>query len=67
MAKTIGETAGEVWKYLNKNGESTTLKLKSALGITNAALYMAIGWLTRENKLNVSEFAKNNYKISLKK
>jgi len=67
MVTVIGATAGKVWHYLDKNGEETALKLKSALGITNAALYMAVGWLAREGKVTVSESAKNNYKIALKK
>jgi len=67
MLKTIGETAGKIWHYLKENGEVTSLKLKSALGITNADLYMAIGWLAREGNLHVSEYKKNDYKISLKK
>ncbi len=67
MVNVIGATAGKVWHHLDKNGEATALKLKAALGITNADLYMAVGWLARENKVTVTEAAKNNYKISLKK
>jgi len=67
ILKTIGETAGKIWHYLDKNGEMTSLKLKSALGITNADLYMSIGWLAREGKVHVSDYKKNDYKISLKK
>ncbi len=66
MVNEIGITAGQIWKYLDKNGEVTALKLKSALGITNTVLYMGIGWLAREGKTNVVEYAKG-YKISLKK
>jgi len=66
MLSEIGITSGQIWKYLDKNGEVTALKLKSALGITNTVLYMGIGWLAREGKINVAEYAKG-YKISLKK
>ncbi|MDO8735305.1 MAG: winged helix-turn-helix domain-containing protein [Elusimicrobiota bacterium] len=66
MLSEIGITSGQIWKYLDKNGEVTALKLKSALGITNTVLYMGIGWLAREGKINVVEYAKG-YKISLKK
>ncbi|MFA5780509.1 MAG: winged helix-turn-helix domain-containing protein [Elusimicrobiota bacterium] len=66
MLSEIGITAGQIWKYLDKNGEVTALKLKSALGVTNTVLYMGIGWLGREGKINVIEYAKG-YKISLKK
>jgi len=66
MMSEIGVTAGEIWKYLDKNGEVTALKLKSALGINNTVLYMGIGWLAREGKIDIVEYAKG-YKISLKK
>ncbi|OGS43235.1 MAG: hypothetical protein A2539_00095 [Elusimicrobia bacterium RIFOXYD2_FULL_34_15] len=66
MMTEIGFTAGKIWKYLEKNGEVTALKLKAALGITNTVLYMGIGWLAREGQINVVEYAKG-YKISLKK
>ena len=66
MINKIGITAGQIWKYVDKNGEVTALKLKSALGITSTVLYMGIGWLAREGKINIVEYAKG-YKISLKK
>ena len=66
MISKIGITAGQIWKYIDKNSEVTALKLKSALGITNTVLYMGLGWLAREGKINIVEYAKG-YKISLKK
>ena len=66
MMSKIGITAGQIWKYVDKNSEVTALKLKSVLGITNTVLYMGIGWLAREGKINIVEYAKG-YKISLKK
>ncbi|MEW6556256.1 MAG: winged helix-turn-helix domain-containing protein [Elusimicrobiota bacterium] len=66
MTHEIGVIAGKIWHYLDKNGEVTALKLKSALGVTNTTLYMGIGWLARENKVNIVEYAKG-YKLSLKK
>ena len=66
MMNKIGITAGQIWKYIDKNSEVTALKLKSALGITNTVLYMGLGWLAREGKINIVEYAKG-YKISLKK
>ncbi|OQA91571.1 MAG: hypothetical protein BWY26_00839 [Elusimicrobia bacterium ADurb.Bin231] len=66
MIDTIGEIAGKIWHYLDENGEVTNLKLKTALGITNTVLYMGLGWLAREGKIDIVESAKN-YKISLKK
>ena len=66
MISKIGITAGKIWKYIDKNSEVTALKLKSVLGITNTVLYMGVGWLAREGKIRIVEYAKG-YKISLKK
>ncbi|MFH1540307.1 MAG: winged helix-turn-helix domain-containing protein [Elusimicrobiota bacterium] len=66
MDSEIGITAGHIWEYLDKNGETTALKLKSILGVANTVLYMGIGWLSREGKINVVEYTKG-YKISIKK
>ncbi|MEW6558089.1 MAG: winged helix-turn-helix domain-containing protein [Elusimicrobiota bacterium] len=66
MMNRIGNTAGQIWRYLDKNGEVTAMKLKSALGFTNTVLYMGIGWFAREGKIHIVEHAKG-YKILLKK
>ncbi len=55
MQEKIGSTAGQVWEYLFKNGTVTAIKLKSELGISNTALYLALGWLAREDKIEVAE------------
>lgn len=65
MEELIGSTAGHIWEYLAKNGASTALKIKSALGIGNSLLYLAVGWLSREDKVEVEEF-EHTFKISLK-
>lgn len=55
MQKEIGIIAGEVWHYLNERGPVSTLKLKSSLGISNSLLFTAIGWLLREEKIQIQE------------
>ncbi|MEJ2053119.1 MAG: winged helix-turn-helix domain-containing protein [Calditrichaceae bacterium] len=64
MLNNIGETAGRVYQHLEKNGETTTAKLKTALKSTDFKLSAAIGWLARENKINISQSGKS-VKISL--
>ena len=64
MQETIGMTAGLVWNYLATNGPATTLKLKSALGISNSQLHLALGWLARENKIEITQL-KHTCRISL--
>ncbi|RME01499.1 MAG: hypothetical protein D6814_01380 [Calditrichaeota bacterium] len=66
MNESIGVMAGKVWHALNENGnELTVAKLKSRLKADAFSLNAAIGWLAREDKVNV-EKAGNSYKVSLK-
>jgi hypothetical protein len=61
----IGIIAGDIWRYLLENGESSPMKIKVALGQPNTILYLALGWLSREDKI-VIEQNEYSYKISLK-
>ncbi|MDR1195544.1 MAG: winged helix-turn-helix domain-containing protein [Endomicrobium sp.] len=65
MIDRIGLAAGEIWKYLSENGESSPIKIKANLGISNTMLYLALGWLSRENKVSITQHD-YSYKISLK-
>ncbi len=51
MQSTIGDAAGKVWKYLKKNGPTSTTKLATECELDNKLVQRAIGWLTREDKL----------------
>ena len=65
MQDKIGDTAGKIYQFLEKNGEASVLKLKTSLKISNSLVCMGIGWLAREDKLTVKD-AKKDVKISLK-
>ena len=50
----IGENAGLIWNALQ--GGALTLKaLKKATKLKNDELYLALGWLARENKVSFTE------------
>ena len=49
----IGNNAGLVWNALNANGKMTEAKLKKETGLASAEFFAALGWLAREDKLNV--------------
>ena len=53
MLNKIGETAGAVYQYMEKNGTATLAKLKSGLKANDFELSAAIGWLAREDKIDV--------------
>ena len=59
MTGTVGTLAGAVWSALNENGALATKDVKKAAGLkSDKELYLAMGWLLREDKLNVAEDGK---------
>lgn len=57
----IGENAGKVWHALNEVNETTLTELAKRLGLSIEATAMAVGWLARENKINVDVKDDNIY------
>ncbi len=51
MMNQIGQGAGAVWKHLTEHSEAKPTDIKKALKLTDDVLWMAIGWLAREDKL----------------
>jgi hypothetical protein len=65
ISSKIGVAAGEIWRYLLENGEATPIKIKASLGMPNTMLYLALGWLSKEDEINIKQIG-YSYKISLK-
>jgi hypothetical protein len=67
MATTeqIGVTAGEVWNILRDSGPLTVTQLKKKLNGSGDLVGFALGWLAREDKVDISE-EKKNFKVALK-
>lgn len=65
MIDKIGTTAGKIWEFLNEHKETTILKIKTNLKLSNSLVCIGIGWLAREGKVNIKT-GKKDYKISLK-
>lgn len=60
MIEKIGTVAGVVWTALNENGAMSAKDLKKAAKVkTDKDLYLAMGWLLREDKLEVTEEGKD--------
>jgi hypothetical protein len=56
MNEKVGILAGAVWSALNENGAMAAKDLKMAAKIkSDKDLYLAMGWLLREDKINVTE------------
>jgi hypothetical protein len=64
MKDKIGTNAGRIWEYLFSHGTVGAMNLKADLGISNTAMYLALGWLAREEKIEIIEDA-HSVKISL--
>lgn len=53
MSQTIGEAAGKIWAFLDENGPSSPSKVSKETGIAKNDLQRAIGWLAREEKIDI--------------
>ena len=51
----IGESAGIVWRTLENKGKLTFEQLQAETGLDQAAVFTAIGWLAREDKISFNK------------
>lgn len=65
MTEKIGEMAGRIWRTLDEEGQLRISTLKKQLDAPEAIIYMALGWLAREDKLEM-EAEGRTYKIRLR-
>jgi hypothetical protein len=50
----VGETAGQIWRLLDQGGPQTLAQLKKKkLNGNSELLGFAVGWLAREDKLDI--------------
>jgi hypothetical protein len=49
----IGDTAGTVWNVLHQEGPKSLGQLKRKLNGTSELLSLALGWLAREDKVDI--------------
>ena len=67
MKGRIGSTAGEVWHLLSEKDEMTVTAILKEVDVPPSIAYMAIGWLSREGKLEFIEDEKRRgYRVRLK-
>jgi len=65
MANSIGDSAGLLWKYLDKNGASSVNKITKETKLDAKSVQRAIGWLAKEGKLSFETMGRTET-ISLK-
>jgi hypothetical protein len=61
----VGEIAGRIWHLLSDEGPQTFPQLKKKLGGSTELLSFALGWLAREDKVDIRE-EKKTLKVVLK-
>ena len=51
----IGMWAGMIWNILNTEGTLGVKKIKKATKLKDKEIFAALGWLSREGKINLAE------------
>lgn len=57
--ETIGTWAGLLWNALNEADVLGTKQIKKITKLKDKELYAAIGWLAREDKIEIQESPEN--------
>ena len=53
VQEQVGNTAGEAWRLLNQAGPQTLTQLRTKVNGNSELLGFAVGWLAREDKLEI--------------
>ena len=61
----VGETAGKIWHLLSDEGPQTFAQLKKKLNGSGELVSFAVGWLAREDKVDITH-EKKTVKLALK-
>lgn len=61
----VGESAGKVWQVLHNEGPQTQAQLKKKLNVPSELLSLAVGWLAREDKVDIIQ-EKKGFLVQLK-
>lgn len=61
----IGNTAGRVWNFLDAHGKSSVSAVEKGAKAPKRQVHMALGWLAREDKIELLEESRGLY-VALK-
>jgi hypothetical protein len=65
MIETIGLAAGDLYEILKREGEMPLKKLHDKSQLPMKLFYMALGWLSREDKIEYRH-RKNRLEVKIK-
>jgi hypothetical protein len=57
----IGKTAGLAWQYLATHGKTTLRTLEKEIDAPPGIVFMSIGWLAREGKIELGKDKRSIY------
>lgn len=66
LQEKAGLIAGTIWTVLNENGELPLKQLKKLAKLTEKDMYLGLGWLLREDKLETADAEKGEIVVKLK-
>ena len=66
MITEIGITAGDIWHFLDQNGEVSLSALSKGIDRPRDIVLMSLGWLAREGHAILRQ-VENDYRIALRK
>ena len=59
IVSQIGEVAGEIWHLLDEKGPMSITKIVKAVDVPRDLAMQALGWLAREDKINIEGDSKS--------
>ncbi|MGH9405227.1 MAG: winged helix-turn-helix domain-containing protein [Terriglobia bacterium] len=65
VSTEVGHTAGKIWQQLSQGGPQTLAQLKKKLNGEADLVQFAVGWLAREDKVEIVS-DKRNFRVTLK-
>ena len=63
MNEMVGEFAGLIWRALEGKNALTQKESKKETKLKDKEFYLGLGWLLREDKINVTEDDENYYAL----
>src|SRR5437667_12857331 len=66
IKNTVGETAGKIWEALSNDGPQTVTQLQKKINGSSESVNLALGWLAREDKVDMAQVDKKTVRVQLK-